>query len=220
MQTPADPAFDPATDRRWPVGASILVALAVATMIALGFWQLQRADEKGRLLSLYTANLGKPPTGFPVLGPVPDAALFRQSTAPCLEVVKWRVVGGTSTSGKSGFRQLAECRSGAEGPGFVADMGVTEDAQFSPHWSGGIVTGRLVNEPLDGGLLARLAGRVAVPRPMLVSVAAAPGLMPSAPPNPDTIPNNHLAYAVQWFLFALAALVIFVLAVRKRRRGG
>jgi surfeit locus 1 family protein len=31
------------------------------------------------------------------------------------------------------------------------------------------------------------------------------------------VPNNHLSYAVQWFLFAAIASVIYVLAVRRRR---
>ena len=39
-----------------------------------------------------------------------------------------------------------------------------------------------------------------------------------AAPDPGDLPNNHLAYAGQWFLFALAAAVIYVLALRRRRR--
>jgi cytochrome oxidase assembly protein ShyY1 len=31
---------------RWPLIPTLLVAAAVATMIALGIWQLRRADEK------------------------------------------------------------------------------------------------------------------------------------------------------------------------------
>jgi len=31
-------------------------------------------------------------------------------------------------------------------------------------------------------------------------------------------PNNHLSYAIQWFFFAATALVIYVLALRKRWR--
>jgi surfeit locus 1 family protein len=30
------------------------------------------------------------------------------------------------------------------------------------------------------------------------------------------VPNNHLLYAIQWFFFALAAAVIYVLALRRR----
>jgi cytochrome oxidase assembly protein ShyY1 len=54
---------------------------------------------------------------------------------------------------------------------------------------------------------------------MLIARAAPPGLKASAPPSGDDVPNNHLAYAVQWFFFALAAAVIYVLAVRRRRGG-
>jgi surfeit locus 1 family protein len=42
------------------------------------------------------------------------------------------------------------------------------------------------------------------------------GLEANAKPDPSNIPNNHLAYAVQWFFFALTALVIYALALRKR----
>jgi surfeit locus 1 family protein len=34
------------------------------------------------------------------------------------------------------------------------------------------------------------------------------------------VPNNHLAYAVQWFLFAGVAAVIYALALRRRTRAG
>jgi cytochrome oxidase assembly protein ShyY1 len=37
-------------------------------------------------------------------------------------------------------------------------------------------------------------------------------------PSAAATPNNHLAYAGQWFLFALAASVIYILAVRRRLR--
>jgi surfeit locus 1 family protein len=48
----------------------------------------------------------------------------------------------------------------------------------------------------------------------------APGLEPLAPPDPSDVPNNHLAYAGQWFFFALTALVIYVLALRRKLSTG
>ncbi|HBM05474.1 MAG TPA: threonine synthase, partial [Erythrobacter sp.] len=42
------------------------------------------------------------------------------------------------------------------------------------------------------------------------------GLAPLAPPDPRDLPNNHLAYAGQWFFFALTALIIYILALRRR----
>jgi cytochrome oxidase assembly protein ShyY1 len=52
-----------------------------------------------------------------------------------------------------------------------------------------------------------------------VAAEPGPGLMASAVPSPDSIPNNHLSYAIQWFLFAAAAALIYVLALRLRQRG-
>jgi surfeit locus 1 family protein len=51
---------------------------------------------------------------------------------------------------------------------------------------------------------------------MLVSDRAAPGLVRSKTPSATDIPNNHRAYAVQWFLFAGVALLIYALALRRR----
>ncbi len=43
-------------------------------------------------------------------------------------------------------------------------------------------------------------------------------LQPLAQPDPNDLPNNHLAYAGQWFFFAITALVIYWLAIRRRWR--
>ena len=53
----------------------------------------------------------------------------------------------------------------------------------------------------------------------LVADGAAPGLQPSARPSIESIPNNHRGYAVQWFLFAATAIVIYLLALRRRLGG-
>ena len=42
------------------------------------------------------------------------------------------------------------------------------------------------------------------------------GLAANARPDPADLPNNHWSYAIQWFAFALTALVIYGLALRKR----
>lgn len=205
-----------APPRRWPVLPTLLVAAAVATMVALGVWQVQRAGEKQALLAAYVANQTRESTALPQSGPVPAEAMFRRSSAACLEVVRWREVGGRTADGVTGYRFLADCKSGAEGPGFVADIGLSEDPQFRPQWTGGMVEGIVTEEPVEGGLWSSLTGTKPVARPMLVAIEPATGLMASAPPDPSGVANNHIAYAVQWFLFALAAAVIYVLAVRQR----
>lgn len=210
MTEPAAPA------RRWPLIPTLLVIAAVAVMIALGVWQLQRKDEKEALIALYDRNRAMSATvAYPELPPVPDALLFRKSSVTCLEPVRWDPRSGTDRAGKSGIRMVADCRTGAEGPGVLVDVGIADDFT-PPKWSGGSVAGTIVPGPEQPSLIARLTGKAAPARAMLVADAPVPGLRASAVPNGADLPNNHLAYAVQWFLFAAAAAVIYILAVRRR----
>ena len=72
-------------------------------------------------------------------------------------------------------------------------------------WSGGVVQGTLLHETVLNDVI--------VADPPLA------GLQPNARPDPRNLPNNHFSYAVQWFLFAGTAVVIYGLALRKRLKG-
>ena len=74
----------------------------------------------------------------------------------------------------------------------------------------------IAERPAGQTLVARLFGGAAPREAMLIADRAAPGLEPTAPPSPADIPNNHLAYAVQWFLFASVAAIIYALALWRR----
>ena len=52
---------------------------------------------------------------------------------------------------------------------------------------------------------------------LTAATAAAAARAERCRPAIETIPNNHLLYAFQWFFFAAAAVVIYVLALRGRR---
>ncbi|MEP6786556.1 MAG: SURF1 family protein [Sphingomonadales bacterium] len=202
--------------KRLPIVATIVVALAVAAMIGLGVWQLRRAQWKEALIAQYADNPAKPPMAYPKVGPVPPEAMFRKSSANCLNIVGWHVEAGRSAAGGSGYRQIAECRTGAEGPGLLVDIGVSASPSANVDWRGGIVNGIITTEPDHSSLVAKLFGRAPVLRPMLVADTPAPGLSVSAPPSVEGITNNHRAYAVQWFIFATIAAVIYALALRRR----
>ncbi len=180
--------------RRIPIIATIIVLAAVATMIALGVWQIGRMGEKANLLARYeaAANAGDEVT-FPLEGDGADA-WFRRSRLTCDGVAKIEAVAGTSGKGQKGWVQRATCTSGA-----IVDLGYSRDIA-TPAWTGGDVTG------------------VIAPGPRLVADPPLAGLQPMAKPDPGDLPNNHLAYAGQWFFFALTALVIYVLAIRRRQR--
>lgn len=203
---------------RWPIIPTILVLAAVAIMIALGLWQLQRKSEKEALIGLYERNMAMSSTvTYPELPPVPDALLYRKSSVTCLEPVRWIQRSGTDRKGQSGIRMIADCRTGAEGPGVLVDVGTADDFA-PPEWGGGTIQGTIVQGPEQPTLIERLRGTAMPARAMLVADMPVAGLRASAVPSASDAPNNHLAYAGQWFLFAAAALLIYILAVRRRLR--
>ncbi|WP_379921983.1 SURF1 family cytochrome oxidase biogenesis protein [Erythrobacter sp. R86502] len=184
--------------RRVPVFATMIVIAAVLTMIALGFWQLGRRAEKAELLASYTAAAGESAVvPFPIGG---DGAelWFRRSAVNCLGVSVIEPVAGTAASGQKGWVHRAGCRLSGNVIATV-DLGFSRDLN-KPAWSGGALTG------------------VIAPGPRLVADPPVAGLKAMAKPDPGDLPNNHLAYAGQWFFFALTALVIYVLALRRRQR--
>jgi len=128
--------------RTIPIVPTIIVLLAAALMVRLGVWQLRRLHEKEALLTRYAANQTRPPLPLAALFPVTDDALYRRTSANCLGVVSWKAQAGRAADGNPGWRHIAACRTGAEGPGVLVDLGISGDSQ-PPVWKGGRVAGRL-----------------------------------------------------------------------------
>lgn len=189
--------------RKLPLIPTILVAGAVAVMIGLGVWQLQRAQWKEGLLKQYAEAEKLPPISFPTL-PIKDAQLplFRHATGICLRPVGRRTVPGEGTSGEPGFVHIVDCSTGAEGPGMSVAVGWSKDPNAAVNWPGGPVSGIIAPDNKT--------------RLRLVAASAPPGLETVAPPTLASISNNHRSYAVQWFAFALIATIIYGLALRMR----
>ena len=200
------------TARRIPVIPTILVTLAIAAMIGLGLWQLlDRLPKKEAFLVQLAANPAKPPMAFPRF---PDETLlFRRASGLCLQPTDIKLAG----AGKSGFRAIAECRTGAEGPGMIVQLGTTRDPKAKPVWKGGPVRGYISHAPDSRPMIASVFNRTPQ-RLLLIADTPPAGLTPNEAPDLGSVPNNHLAYAVQWFLFALVAAVIYLLALKWRER--
>ena len=189
--------------RKLPLLPTLVVGVAVAIMIALGFWQLRRAGEKEALLAQYRAAQNQPPISFPTAPIHSDRLpLFRYSTGVCLRTVSKRSTAGQNRRGEPGYVHIIDCSTGAEGPGMSVEVGWSKNPNVALKWPGGPVSGIIAPDRKT--------------RMRLVAATSPPGLEPSAPPSIDQIPNNHRSYAVQWLLFALIAAVIYGLALRKK----
>ena len=185
--------------RRVPLLSTAIVLLAVATMIGLGFWQLGRLAEKEALIARYSqAGTQAREVAFPTSGDGQDL-LFRRSAIDCAVVQSVEPVAGRNADGRAGWAQRASCTDARSVAVVLVDLGWTLDPQ-PVEWDGGPVAG------------------IVAPGPRLVVTNPPAGLQPLARPDPSDLPNNHLAYAGQWFFFALTALVIYVLALRRRWR--
>jgi len=204
--------------RSFPIVSTIVVAGLVAVMIGLGIWQIGRHDQKTAAIAAMRANLHRPAVSFPESGPVPVELMFRKSAVLCQRVTRWTVEAGAAADGTSGFRYIAQCAAGNAGPGALVALGVAGRPDLKPGWNGGSISGWIVEEPDHRSVFQHATGKAGVLRPMLVADRAVAELKAPAPPSPANVPNNHMSYAVQWFLFASVAVVIYVLALRRRSR--
>jgi surfeit locus 1 family protein len=187
--------------RRLPLIATALVLAAVATMVALGIWQLDRKAEKEALLADYAeARTLSAEAQWPSDPVQAQRAYYRRATVRCDKVGSILPMAGTSAEGEAGIAHVASCTL-ADGTSARVVLGWSRDPA-PRQWQGGEASG-IIAPGGDAG-------------PRLVAAPPLAGLAASAAPDPGEIPNNHLFYAVQWFLFAGVALAIYALALRKR----
>lgn len=184
---------------RLPLFSTLVVGLAVATMIALGIWQLGRRAEKDALLRRYEAVASQAPVvPWPSGTSAVESSLYRRSAVECTTVLARETLAGTARTGAKGWAHRVLC-----------GLPDGSEARVALGWS------RAVDAPpFAGGQVTGVIG----PGPVLYADPAQAGLEPLARPDPRDLPNNHLAYAVQWFFFAASAVAVYWLALRGRSR--
>lgn len=181
----------------------MMVALVLPVLIGFGIWQIARAEWKEAVLADIAAAADAP---MVVIRPgvFPDGLQFRQVSVAldCPRQVPM-AEAGRSRSGKAGWAFVLDC-TGPDGQvlHLVAGWAARADQWPMADARAGDVAGMLVP-----GTKVRWR---------LVANSAPAGLEPVAPPGPDSIPNNHISYAIQWFSFAAILVVIYGLWLRRR----
>ena len=187
-----------------PIIPTVVVVIAAAIMVALGIWQLGRIEEKAEMIARYEAALV---SGEPQVFPAEDGGLgsddhlYHPTQFQCSEVLSREAIAGRNAKDQTGFVHVARCAT-PRGPADVK-LGWSRSPD-SPAYVGGAVSGLIVRGGVDGA-------RVQMTDPI-------EGLEPIAAPDPKDLPNNHLAYAGQWFFFAATALLIYFFALKARGR--
>jgi len=185
--------------KRIPVLPTLVVLVACAIMIRLGFWQIARLHQKQAMLAQYAAAEADRSV-HQWSGGEPRPSPYSLVATTCAKVSRVAAQAGENDKGQPGWAQVASCTL-ASGTAARVALGWTADPA-TVQWRGGAVTGTYVDRGSAG--------------PLVYADPPQAGLQPIARPDPRDLPNNHLAYAVQWFAFAGVALVIYVIALRKR----
>ncbi len=211
--------------------------IGAAVLVGLGAWQLQRLAWKEGIVAAIAARMDEPPVALPAMpDPATDAYLHVSVsgafTGQALDVLVSRKQVGP------GFRVVAVLQAD-DGRRVLVDRGFVPDGSRGVgHGAGGpvTVTGNLLwPDEVDGftpppdaatGLwyardLPAMAEKLQA-EPVLVVARSETGEGVAPWPVDTTgIPNDHLGYAVQWFLLALVWLGMTILYLwRMRRRMG
>ncbi len=229
--------------RRW-VGLAVLAVVVAVTCVLLGLWQWDRHSERAAANHLIDTNYSQPVAPLTeVAGDAVTADVaWRQVATSGRYVGEQQVVRNRPVGGVRAARVLAVLATDGDRL-VVVDRGwlpLGEGELTPPDYPDGEVqlVGRVREaEPADSrvppaGQVYRIAPEQVVqaaldgeagPEPgtvldgylLAVDEEPAPATPLEAFPRPETSPGSHLSYAFQWWVFALGALVGYVILARR-----
>jgi surfeit locus 1 family protein len=219
---------------------TLLLAPALALLVWLGNWQLQRADEV-RALEAAFASSDAPPVPLP---PAADAQRYRRvRVAGCYDPAHQFLLDNMTHGGAVGYRVLTPLVTDG-GATVLVDRGWVplgaSRAQLPPLAVGAderTVTGRLDAPPRAGiappagaaagwprvlnypplAAFASALDRPVYPQLVLLDATAPDGFVRDWHPT-GLSADRHVGYAVQWYALALTLLILYVAHSRRARR--
>lgn len=233
---------------RPPWWGTLLYLGGCALFLSLGAWQLGRMQEKRALLAAFAARGAEPPRRGPISDADARRLRFARLRVHGRYDSEHQVLlDSIVRAGRPGYYVLTPLRHGDEAVlvnrGWLP-ASADRSAGLPPLAVGDgprDVTGRIERLPAPGLRLAaappdpaaawprrllyptaaELAAQIGYPvhdYQLLLDPAAPDGFLRDWQPAVGFGPMRHLAYAVQWFGFALAATVIYLLLNLKRHK--
>jgi surfeit locus 1 family protein len=231
----------------FPLGMTLVTLVALAVLVGLGVWQVQRLHWKEGLLVRIHALQAAPPRPLePVLRDTAHGGdvEFTRVSANCADIETTPFVRLWAVpDARSGYRIITACRlSGAPYGSILVDRGfiALDDVAKMPQ---GVRLRRSIvgvlrkgdrpnaftppNQPAqnlwysrDVPAMARALG-VSAPAPafLMLEAPAPPNGGPEPSALPGEIPNNHLQYAITWFGLAAALAGVYLASLWRRLKG-
>jgi len=229
------------------LAATLTTIPAIAVMLGLGTWQLQRMAWKTDLIARVAERVTAPPVALPVALDDPAAWEFRPVTlSGQFRNDHEMLLLARPRQGQAGYEVMTPFQRDDGGGMVLVNRGfVPMDKRAMASRAAGRVEGPtslrgIVRLPQSAGLFqpdntpgvevwmradpaamaaAQALGPVA---PFLVEAlpGQTPGGLPAGIEPRVELPNNHAQYALTWYGLAATLAVVYVLSQRKRRRDG
>ncbi|HUB97348.1 MAG TPA: SURF1 family protein [Stellaceae bacterium] len=227
--------------RKSLVGPTLFTAFGLALLLGLGTWQVQRLGWKERLIAERAAGVAASPVPLPTTQAAAQGLEYHHVRAVGHYVGKPLYLHAISRDGDQGFHVVAPFAL-ADGGAVLIDRGfVPEDvARANPVFASPAapeieVTGLLrlaagkpswftpENAPAQGtwfyvdpDAMGKAAG-VGPVLPFYIDADREPGARyPIGGQTLLDLPNNHLQYAITWYLLAAALVIVYLRIVLKR----
>lgn len=208
-------------------------------MIALGFWQLDRADEKQRILNRYNANQQASPAGVEALHSRTNLQYRSAWLEGELDAKRRIILDNRVANGKPGYEILEALNVAGMGQMILVNRGwvpASLDRNILPQIEAvegqvkfrGVLYQSLGGYRLDDGISqvaewpARVGWITAERAEELFAESFfpyqlrldqdSPGALQTGWPTVSVQPAKHTGYAVQWFAMALVLLIMTVIA--------
>jgi len=232
------------------IGFTIVTLAALALLIGLGMWQLQRLEWKRGLIEEIETRTKAPPIGLAEATALArkgeDARYLRIKVKGSFEHDKERYLYSIDAAGEPGWHVITPFSADHGGlvlvdRGFVPDrlrdpasrpngqlQGTVEITGLArPPESQGLFLPD--NEPennrwffrdLNGMVFSMYPTATLDPTPFFIEAEQSdvPGGWPRGGETKLDLPNNHLQYALTWFLLAFCLVVIYAVYVRQALR--
>lgn len=223
---------------------SVATLLLLPLLIGLGFWQVDRAEQKQALLDLYAARAAAAPVVLNGTQTDPAALRYRQVEAVGhFDRSGQMLLDNRIHRGRAGYEVLTPLRMTGSSFAVLVDRGwiALGESRATPPEAptppGQVTVRGVASPPPASGLLLRTPPSLDATWPVVLNVELReiedrlgyrllPYVILLAPQEPngfvrewklfDFGPEKHLAYAFQWFALAAALLVIYI-AVNTRR---
>lgn len=218
---------------------------AVVVLLWLGTWQVQRLQWKTSLIEMREINYAQAPIPLPVRDVQLGRAGWRRVVATgtfdhSREFHLWWI-----RDGAAGYEVLTPLAGDVGGASLLlVDRGwVLVDLKDPATRASGQVEGEVTvtgyirtdldvrgtytpdNEPenniwyfVDFPTMSERDGAFYRPAVLIADDTPNPGGWPSGATGIPSLPNSHLGYAITWYGLSIAAVVIWVLAILRRRR--